>query len=186
MLQQGKADATARNGRRHSKERPTPQQGVFNATARSFQCPLSERKRLCYSRGLAIRRFEIAEARENEGCKPEKSTDGGETPGKKTSQQLSAEGTTEHSYSLHPVGVPFTVRTCCGGCTPACGLSPFQGFYFVNDIALGVDTPACGLPSLRDLIHRTPRIPTQKAPCGRSAGGLMDGFSENPGSLRTA
>ena len=77
---EGTANATARNGQRHSKERPTPQQGTANATARSFQRPLSERKRQCYSRGLAIRRFEIAEARENEGCKPEKSTDGGETP----------------------------------------------------------------------------------------------------------
>ena len=85
MLQQGKAIPTARKSQRYSKERPTPQQGTANATARSFQRPLSERKRQCYSRGLAIRRFEIAEARENEGCKPEKSTDGGETPGKKTS-----------------------------------------------------------------------------------------------------
>ena len=62
-----------------------PHEGTADATARSFQRPLSERKRQCYSRGLAIRRFEIAEATENEGCKPEKSTDGGETPGKKTS-----------------------------------------------------------------------------------------------------
>ena len=83
--QQGTANATARKSHSHSKERPTPQQGTADATARSFQRPLSEHKRQCYSRGLAIRRFEIAEARENEGCKLEKSTDGGEIPGKKTS-----------------------------------------------------------------------------------------------------
>ena len=82
---EGTANATARNGKCYSKEKPFPQQGKANATARSFQRPLSERKRQCNNRGLAIRRFEIAEARENEGCKPEKSTDGGETPGKKTS-----------------------------------------------------------------------------------------------------
>ena len=74
--------------------------------------------------------IEKAEATENEGCKPEKSTDGGETPGKKTSQQLSAEGTTEHSYSLHPVGVPFTIRTCCGGCSPRLCSFALPGLLF--------------------------------------------------------
>ncbi|MBQ7528199.1 MAG: hypothetical protein IJT11_10840 [Bacteroidaceae bacterium] len=35
-------NATARNGQRHSKERPTPQQGTANATARNCRCHSKE------------------------------------------------------------------------------------------------------------------------------------------------
>ncbi|MBQ7527268.1 MAG: hypothetical protein IJT11_06030 [Bacteroidaceae bacterium] len=43
MPREGTADATARNGRRYSKERPTLQQGTANATARSGQRYSKER-----------------------------------------------------------------------------------------------------------------------------------------------
>ena len=61
-----------------------------------------------------------------------KNTGGGITPVKKTSQQLSAESTTEHQKSLHPFRVPFTARTGYGGSTPACGLSSLSGFHCAN------------------------------------------------------
>ena len=48
-LQQGTADATARNSRRHSKERPTPQQGTADATARNGRRHVRDLE----SRGLA-------------------------------------------------------------------------------------------------------------------------------------
>ena len=69
---------------------------------------------------------------EDEGCKPEKNIGGGETPVKKTSQQLSAESTTEHPRSATLSGFVFPARTRYGGCTPACGLIRLSAFHHAN------------------------------------------------------
>ena len=60
---------------------------------------------------------------EVEGWKPDKNIGGGRTPVKETSQQLSAEGTTEHQESLHPFRVLISTHSLYGGSSLRSGAS---------------------------------------------------------------